>query len=331
MVLGVVNDPGSAADGGDLGEVERGMMVKPFEASLFALQENELSAPVKTQFGWHLIKLHEVSGGDKTSFEQARFDIEEEIKAELAESQIYDLAENLANIGYEQPDSLLPASEQLELKIQTTDWFSRSQGEGLAEDPKIRQVAFSDDVLTLNRNSDTLELEGNRIVIMHLNSHQPTARKALEQVRDELIDTLKKKKGRSEAEANGKTILEAVLQGQSLDEAAVQEGLSVFDAGFVDRNNTVLDRDVLNAAFRMNRPQGPVVFEGVTEVDGDYTIIELSEVQSETGSESSSSDEPGADPVKTLTDAAADHEYQVLIQSLTAQADIQRTPVAELQ
>lgn len=322
-------DPGSAVDGGDLGEVERGMMVKPFETILFALNVGDVSEPVKTQFGWHLIKLHEISGGDTQTFEQARVEIEQEVKTELAESQIYDLAENLANIGYEQPDSILPASEQLDLKIQTTDWFSRSQGTGLAELEKFRQIAFSTDVLKQNRNSETIELSDNRIIIMHLNSHKPAEKQPLETVRALIIDAIKKKAGREKALSSGKELLSELKQGASLDSVADKSSLTVFDAGYVGRSSDSLDRDVLNTAFTLVKPvNNNPVFEGVSEVDGDYTIIEFSDlrVDKDRAAESTNNN-----IIKTLNDSSADYEFQALLKSLTEAADIIRTPVTELQ
>lgn len=322
-------DPGSAAEGGDLGEVEREMMVKPFEEALFAMSVGEVSEPVKTQFGWHLIKLHQISGGETQSFEQARQQIEEDIRTEIAENQIYDLAESLANIGYEQPDSLLPASEQLGLPIQTTDWFSRSAGTGLAEAEKVRQIAFSDDVLKQNRNSETIELSDNRIVLLHLNSHQPATQKPVESVRDEIIETLKKKKGREQSQQQGQQLLAALKQGQSLQQAADERALNIVDLGFVSRNDSSLDRDVLSAAFTLAKPEsGQVVFEGVTELDGDYTIIEFSGL----GSSSDGARDGGEqNAIKSLTDSSANYEYQAMIKSLTERADVIRTPVEELQ
>ncbi len=97
-------DPGSANNGGNLGEIERGVMVQTFEAALYSMQVDQLSEPVKTAFGWHLINLHSISGGETQSFESLKLSLEGEIKTEHAESQIYDLVENLANLVYEQPD-----------------------------------------------------------------------------------------------------------------------------------------------------------------------------------------------------------------------------------
>ena len=106
-------DPVSAADGGSLGEVGRGDMVPTFESAMFALSLDELSEPVKTAFGWHIIKVNSIVGGEVEPFESVKSALADEIKSELAEVQIYELVERLANVAYEQPDSLEPAADQL--------------------------------------------------------------------------------------------------------------------------------------------------------------------------------------------------------------------------
>ena len=320
-------DPGSAPDGGNLGEVEKGMMVKPFEAELFGMTVGQISDPVKTQFGWHLIKLHAVSGGETQTFEQAASKIENDIKTELAESQIYDLAENLANIGYEQSDSLLPASEQLGLKIQTTEYFTRNQGIGLADDPKVREAAFSDEVLKQKINSATLELENNRIVLLHLNSLQPANQQPLEMVKQDIIQTLKVKKGRELATTQGKEILADLKSGSNtLDDKASAVSITVVDAGFIKRADGALDQAVLSAAFTLPKPElGKMVYAGVTEVDGDYTVIEFSDIKSEV------SESKPDDVKKQFAESDAAYEYQAVLKTLTSKADVMRTPVADLQ
>ncbi len=322
-------DPGSAAEGGALGEVERGMMVKPFESALFALQPGEVSEPVKTRFGWHLIKLHDIMGGETQSFTDARKSIEEELARELAESQIYDLVESLSNIGYEQPDSLLPASEQLGLAIETTDWFTRSQGSGVANQQKVRQAAFSDDVLKLNRNSETIELSESRVVILHLNAHKPSQKQPLEEVRASVEDSLKRKKGRELALEQGKELLAKVQAGDAFDTIAEQASLVMFDAGYITRDIASIDVDVVNAAFTLPRPQNDQpVFEGVSESDGDYTLIELSEIRVETDENAEAAQQQ---VINTLTGAQADYAFQAMVKTLAEEASIIRTPVEELQ
>jgi peptidyl-prolyl cis-trans isomerase D len=320
-------DPGSAADGGDLGDVERGMMVKPFETALFAMSPNEVSDPVQTQFGYHLIKLHGISGGETQSFDEARAQIEQEIRDELAENQIYDLAEGLSNITYEQPDSLLPAAEQLGISIKTSDWFTRDQGAGIAEEARVRVAAFSEDVLQQNRNSEAIELGENRVVVVHLNQYEESVRQPLEDVRDTIVQSIKARKGREAAQQRGSELLQALRGGDSLDQVATQVDGEINDPGSIGRRYQALSRDVVNAAFSMPKPAGMPVYQGISEAGGDYTLIELSAVESP----EDTSTEQAQQSVSSLVSNIATYEYQAMIKALTSEADIVRTPVSELQ
>ncbi len=322
-------DPGSAADGGSLGEVERGMMVKPFEDALFALQPGQVSDPVRTQFGWHLIKLEGVNAGGTQSFDEVRDRLADEIRLEKAETQIYDLAESLANIGYEEPDSLLPASEQLGLPIKTTDWFSRSQGQGLAANEKIRQIAFSEDVLNQKRNSDLIELGDNNVVMVHLNAHEPEKLRPLDEVRGQIVTLLKQKQAREQAQQTGQKLLERIRSGElDLQQAAAELGLEVQDSGPVKRETASVPAELRGAAFAMPRPEGKPRYQGVAGLKGDYSIIELDEV---TVDDQALTDEEKQAMAKAMTTAVGNYDYQAFLKTLVEQADIQRTPVKELQ
>ncbi len=322
-------DPGSAAAGGDLGEVEKGMMVKPFETTLFAMNEGEVSEPVKTQFGWHLIKLKKISGGKTRSFDEARDQLKQEIATEKAEGQVYDLAESLSNTTYEQPDSLQPAADQLGLTIHTTEWFTRSAGTGIAENEKLRQAAFSDEVLQQKRNSETIELGDNRVVAIHLNEYKEAEQRPLSEVHAQIMQDLKVKKGRELAQQKGKELLQEIKQGsKTFDAIAAENELKINDAGFVNRQAVSVSSDVLNAAFTMPHPENNAVqFEGVSEANGNYSIVELSAIKVE----ESKDDKQSKQKIDNLIQAAADSAYRAMIKALTAKADIIRTPVAELQ
>jgi peptidyl-prolyl cis-trans isomerase D len=323
-------DPGSASSGGDLGEVEKGVMVKPFEAVLFAMAEGEVSDPVETQFGWHLIKLHSIAGGQTPTLEEARAQIEDDLRTELAENQIYDLAERLATITYEQFDSLLPAAEQLGLQIRTSDWFTRDAGEGIAEDPRVRAAAFTNEVLRENRNSEALELGDNRMVVLHLAEYQAQKALPLSEVRDQIVEALQMRKAREQAVQRGKQLLEALRTGSSLEQVAQQQGLTIQDPGYVKRNGSyAVSSDLVNLAFTLPKPSsaGTPHFEGLSEASGEYSIVELSEVRSSTDQATDKSDST----VQAFGRADSDAEYQALIKLLASRAKVSRTPVAELE
>ncbi len=317
-------DPGSASDGGNLGEVERGMMVRPFETVLFAMQEGEVSEPVKTAFGWHLIKLDQVSGGGTASFAEVRDDIENEIRAELAESQIYDITENLANLAYEQSDSLLPAAEQLGLQMQTSDWFERTSGAGIASESEVRNIAFSNQVLNQRVNSEAIELTDNRIVFIHLNERKPAVQKSLSEVTDLIIEVLKQQKGKEDNNLAGNKALEALKNGRTLDDIASEWKIQIVDNGLIGRDDSSLNSNLIKQAFQMDKPTSGVSYGGFTHSNGDFSLIELSAVES-------NDDDIDGKRVDTMTTATARAEYQAILKLLANRAEVVRTPLSELQ
>jgi peptidyl-prolyl cis-trans isomerase D len=284
-------DPGSAADGGNLGEIERGVMVPTFESTLFSMQLDELSEPVKTAFGWHLIMLNSISGGEVQSFESQRATLEDEIKTELAEVQIYDLVENLANIVYEQSDSLLPAAEQLDLTVQTSDWFDRLSGSGIVAEPKVRELAFSADIKEQARNSDAIELDDQRVVFIRLNQFQAKQPQPLEQVQE-------------------------AIRAELLRNAPAQ----IEDHGFVERNQSQIDPGILKTGFAMAKPEQGLVYDGLLLNGGEYVILELSAVVS-------SDAELESETLGNLIQAQGGAEYLSALKYLGSRAEVVRTPL----
>ena len=317
-------DPGSAADGGNLGEIEKGMMVQPFETALYALQSGEVSEPIKTAFGWHLIKLVQVSGGGTISFDEVRADVEDQIRSDLAENQIYDMTENLANLAYEQSDSLLPAAEQLGLELQTSEWFDRRSGTGIALEPQVRNIAFSDDVLNKGVNSEAIELSDNRIVFIRLFERKPAAQKTLDEVKDAIVRVLKQQKGREDNKLAGNQALDALKAGKDLDDIATEWSVDIVDNGFIGRDNSEVDANLLKRVFRMKKPANGIVFDGLIHSNGDYSLIELSAV-------TSNDSDIDSKRVEALNSASAAADYQTVLKVLAGRAEVVRTPLSQLQ
>jgi peptidyl-prolyl cis-trans isomerase D len=316
-------DPGSANEGGSLGEVERGVMVPTFEAALFSMEVDQLSQPVKTPFGWHLIKLHSISGGETQSFETVKSALQDEIRTELAEGQIYDLVENVANIAYEQSDSLLAAAEQLDLTVQTSDWFDRLSGQGIAVEPGVRQMAFSAEVLQQGLNSEAIELDNERVVFIRLNQLRPAAVKPLDQVQELIKSELVTIRAREQSLKSGMEALEELNAGKTLDDLAVEWSASISDHGFVERNQSAIDGAILRRTFTMPKPEQGLVFEGLSVAGSNYAIIELSAVLSNDGDV----DRKALDELKQ---ARAGAEYQAALKLLADRAEVVRMPLQDL-
>jgi len=163
---------------------------------------------------------------------------------------------------------------------------------------------------------------------VHLNKHKPAEQKPLDSVRESIITTLKKKKGREQAENEGKNVLASLQSGStSLDALSEKVSIPLVDIGFVKRSSVSVDKGLLNAAFRLVKPEADkVVFDGLSSNNGDYTIIELSKVRVDENDTSASD----VDTATTLTGKTSNYEYQAYIKTLTQQADVKRTSVKDL-
>lgn len=314
-------DPASANEGGDLGDVEKGAMVEPFEKALFALDVGDISDPIRTTFGWHIIQLNNKSGGEAPTYAAKKLELSEQLKSEKAESKIYELSESLANLTYEQPDSLAPAAEQLELLVKTSDWFQRNQGEGIAANAKVRDLAFSTSVLSEGRNSEMLELSDNNLLVIHLNEHKPSALPPLSDIKDTLVKSLKVQKARLATAKQGKEGL-ATAKANGLAAVALDWKQSVKDNGFIKRSSTADQRDIINLAFRMNKPNGVSSYQGIELSTGDYAIVEVSDVRVDESA-------PKLDDAKRS--GAETYEYQAWLKHKVNAAEVMRTPLAKLQ
>lgn len=274
-------DPGSAEAGGDLGVLEPGMMVEPFEQAATRLAEGEVSEPVRTRFGLHLIKATEVEPGQTQPFEQVRNELEREIAEEQMANELYEMGSELANLAYENPDSLQPAAEHLGLDVQRSDWISRRAGEGLGGIEAVREAAFSEEVLQQGRNSRLLELEDGRQVIVRVAEHQPAQRQPLEAVAEEVRAQVRADEAEAEAQELAAQLAERVEAGAELASLAEDRpAVSYVDAGLVGRGSSEVPREVLQQAFRLPKPSAGEPSRARVELpQGDQVLLAVTAVQ----------------------------------------------------
>ena len=185
-------DPGSAASGGDLGWVSPGDMVEEFDEALFAMQVGTVSEPVKTQFGYHIIKLNEVKAAELPVYEEVKADIIQELQANESETVFLNKAGELSELVLDAQVGLEPVAEATGYEIQTTELFARTGGLGIAANPTFAQAAFSPQVKDELLNSDAINLSDTQIVFMHLNEVKDAELKPLEDVKESIITAIKK-------------------------------------------------------------------------------------------------------------------------------------------
>jgi peptidyl-prolyl cis-trans isomerase D len=273
-------DSGSASQGGDLGWVALGEMVKPFEQTLFELKKGSVSDIVETQFGYHLIELDDVRSEAVAPFGVKRYEFEDELKAETAASMFYDLSERLASTAYENPSSLDAVVEALDLKVKTSDYFTRSNGEGIAANEKLRDVAFSPAVFEQGSNSDIIEISPKHVVVLRMNEHVPATAIPLEVVSSKIENILKVQNGHEQTRAAALAIKSKIEAGEPVN-SLLAEGFIVKDISSLGRNDKtkVSDPSILYNAFDLppNQDDKPSIRE-VDLISGDVALVVLTKV-----------------------------------------------------
>jgi peptidyl-prolyl cis-trans isomerase D len=206
-------DPGSAAQGGDLGFFGRDAMVKPFENAAYAMKPGEISNVIESDFGYHIIRLTATRGGDKEPFESVRAKIEDELKLVKAQELYNKELDAFGNTAYEQADSLQPLVEKFKLAKQSTT-VGRSPGpdaKGILASTKLVDAVFADDVLKNKRNTPAVETGKGQVTVARLVEHKPSLVRPFDQVRDQVRDAVAREQGLAQAKKDGEARL-AMLQ-----------------------------------------------------------------------------------------------------------------------
>ncbi|HTH94160.1 MAG TPA: SurA N-terminal domain-containing protein, partial [Rhodocyclaceae bacterium] len=184
-------DPGSASNGGDLGVVERGAMVKPFEDSVYSLKQGEISGIVRTDYGFHIIQLTSLKPAHVQPLAEVKASIAADLKAQTAGKKYAEAADTFTNTVYEQADSLKPAADQFGLQIQQSPWVAKgAPAPGL--NPKIVTALFSDDAIKNKRNTQAVEIAPNTLMSARVVDHKDATTLPFAQVQAEIEKRLKR-------------------------------------------------------------------------------------------------------------------------------------------
>lgn len=266
-------DAGSAAQGGDLGYAGRDDYDPAFANALYALKPGEVSPPVQTLFGWHLIKLLAVAPGEKPSFDSVKARLAEELKSRQAQAKFLDASRALENSAFESSDLAQPAQE-LHLSIQTSQPFNRQGGSGVAANPKVVSAAFSEEVLQDGNNSSLIEPDEDTAVILRVKEHLEPKQKPLEAVSEEIRRLLTQKKLQQANQAEGEKLIAALRAGQ---ETATGDAWRTVKGA--TRQQTDLEPAIIRRAFSIPHPQdNQPTYAGVSLNNGNYAVIRLERV-----------------------------------------------------
>jgi peptidyl-prolyl cis-trans isomerase D len=314
-------DTGSASKGGDLGLFQRDVMDPAFEEAVFSMTTvGDVSEPVKTEFGFHLIKLTGIEASEGQSYSDAREEIERLYRNQQAEELFYEQAELLADLSYENPDNLDVTAEELSLTIKTTDAFTRSGGTGIAGDKKVIDIAFSEDVLNNDLNSTVIELTKSHLLVLHKNNYLAASQLPFDSISPAIKEQIRFERARDMARDKGKAIMAQLKSGDLVETLFDDKGWH--DAQPYSRTSSEVSNQVLQQAFSVAKPSiDNAQFTGFTASNGNYIVVKVTAVHDGNPAEVSQEDRDGLQSYLARSNGAS--ELQAFIDSLKADADIE--------
>jgi len=329
-------DGGSANLGGEIGLIGRTDMEAAFADVAFTLKKGEVSEPVQTSFGMHIIKVNSIQDAQRNvshillnvdtkklrtrPFEEVRKAVEKDYQTSAVDKEFSEKFQLLNNLSYEQPDTLEPVATELNLTIKTLGPITRRGGEGLAKIPAVVSAAFSTDVLAGN-NSEPLELENNKVVVLRVSKHKEAAPKPLTEVNDAIIQRLLAQESQKFVKDKGTQLVEQLNTNAVLETLAESEKAKYEEASDIKRTDKKLPREVLTSVFAMPHPvDGKPVHKGVELVSGDYMLLSLNKVTN--GDLKAATDEQKLAAKRSLQTHLAQREVTAMQADLRQAADI---------
>jgi peptidyl-prolyl cis-trans isomerase D len=275
-------DPGSAAQGGDLGWAQRGMFVGPFEDALFAMAVGEIRGPVKSDFGYHVLRLDEVEAGHVKTFEEARAEVEADYRKERAQNIFYEESQKLAEQAFASLTELDSVAKQMNLQVKTVTGFTREGGGDFGQEPSVIDAAFSEDVLERKQNSPLVTVGEDRALVLRVTGHKAAEPRPFESVSAQIREQLKTQRMREVAAAQGAFAMARLQKGEAWDGVMSALKLGAVGKRFMTRQDGVAPPAIVRAAF--TAPNNEISeakphFGGVTTDDGNYAVYAVMQVR----------------------------------------------------
>ncbi|QXQ16882.1 SurA N-terminal domain-containing protein [Pseudomonas tolaasii] len=313
-------DPGSANNGGDLGFAGPGVYDPDFETALYALNKDQVSAPVRTSFGWHLIKLLGVEAPQVPTFASLKDKLTRELKTQQVEQRYVEATKHLEDAAFEASDLAQPAAD-LKLTVHTSTPFGREGGEGVAANRAVVTAAFSPEVLDEGANSSAIELDPETIIVLRAKEHLKPSQLPLESVSAAIRTQMTKERASAAAKAHADELIASLRDGKTpLNQPVDGQAWKVTEAA--TRSAEAIDPAVLQALFRMPKPaaKDKPTFTTVTLADGSLVIVRLNGVNEA----AAPTDEEKAQYRRFLASRIGQQDFAAFRKQLEAKADIKK-------
>lgn len=318
------DDLGSAKLGGDIGYFGKGTLDPNYEKAMYSLNEGEVSEPILSSFGFHIIKLDAIRAEKTKAFADVKEDIKKEYQRDIADKKFYELSEKLTNLAYEVSSTLDDAAGAVGLPVQTTGMFGRrGGGKGIAANPRVAAAAFSDDVLRQGYNSEAIEIGENHVVVIRVKDHKEQVQQTLDQVKKKVTSQLLMEKAKQRVTELGDKIVERLKNGESMAVITTELKLKEKKSGALKRTDRSINAAIVNKAFQLGQVEaGKTRYGNVVLASGDYVVIAVAKV---TDGDTSKSDAAQRLTLKRiLVSSSGEASYSSLLRGLKVEAQITR-------
>ena len=313
-------DPGSANNGGDLGYAGPGVYDPAFEKSLYSLAKDQVSEPVRTDFGFHLIKLLGVEAPEVPSLASLKDKLTRDLKAAQVEQRFVEATKQLEDSAFEASDLAQPAAD-LKLTVHTSKPFGREGGEGVTANRAVVTAAFSTEVLDESANSTAIELDPDTVIVLRAKEHLKPAQLPLESVSAAIRAQLTKEHASAAAKTKAEKLIADLRDGKApLDKAVDGQDWKTTEAA--TRGHEGVEPAVLQALFRMPKPaaKDKPTFTSVTLPDGSLMIVRLNGVNEA----AAPTDEEKVQYRRFLASREGQQDFAAYRKQLESQADIKK-------
>ena len=264
--------------------MSKGIMGKEIDEFLFNSEEGAVSKVIETKEGFNIVKVIEIKGGSENKYENSAQKVKEDYKNKQAELQFFELSDQLTTLSYENSDNLEIAADAIGKEIINTDYFARDNDlEGLLSDPLIISKSFDPELIRSRNNSDVIELSDNHIVVLRVIEHKKPAAKPLEDVRDEVIASIRLKLAREKINETGDRIVAELKSGVNPESVISHSGIEWTTTEKVKRDDMFINRAILRSIFEAGKPNSdePIITSQRLG-SGDYAIIVILNAYDET-------------------------------------------------
>lgn len=274
------DDLGSKLQGGDLGWLQKGVTNQAFDAAMFALQKGQISKPVLSDEGYHIIYLRDVRSGQTKPFEQVRDQLLKEATAGDRDRVYNETAGKMTDLTSQNPGSLEPAAKALNLQIQETPLFGREGGQAIAGNPKVIAAAFSNDVLASGNNSTLINLSKTDSVVVRVSKHVPASAKSVAEVHDAIVQKILDQRIAEAARQKADVLVQRLSKGEDLTALAKAEHADLQSTTQAQRVQQGVPQPVLTQAFKTPHPaaDGKPQYASVELDHGTYAVLAVDKV-----------------------------------------------------